>query len=156
MVEKRYHLQHDVFLIKANGRLSTICQTSVIVSISLSTMCHKSKICNLPYAIYHPSLSQITVQVSPELNDDIVGGDGVVDLLPAAVDRVDHLGRALHDSAPQVVEDLSHVVDDVACNEVVVMAVITDLELLETVEGQHGCVRRRQNTTVGCATKMLT
>ena len=45
------------FMIKANGRLSTICQTSVIVSISLSTMCHKSKICNLPYAIYHPSLS---------------------------------------------------------------------------------------------------
>ena len=46
------------FMIKAKGRLSTICQTSVIVSISLSTMCHKSKICNLPYAIYHPSLFQ--------------------------------------------------------------------------------------------------
>ena len=50
-------------MIKANGRLSTICQTSVIVSIFLSTMCHKSKICNLPYAIYHPSLSHHGLQV---------------------------------------------------------------------------------------------
>ena len=78
------------------------------------------------------------MQVLPELNDDIVGGDGVVDLLPAAVDGVDHLGRALHDAAPQVVEDLPHVVDDVACNEVVVVVAVLQLGII-AVESDHCC-----------------
>ena len=60
------------FLIKANSRLSTICQTSVIVLIFLSTMCHKSKICNLPYAIYHPSLSPMSPLVSNAVKRKVI------------------------------------------------------------------------------------
>ena len=52
-------IYHKRFRIKANGRFSTICQTIVILSISLSAVCNWIKIYRWPYALYHLSLSLV-------------------------------------------------------------------------------------------------